>query len=257
MTLDALVLAGGIPKPDESLYPFSQGRSKALIDVAGKPMGQWVLNALGGAKNIGKVVVVGLSEKDGLRCKKPVSYIPSQGSMLENIRAGARKVAEVNPKAAYTLIVSADIPTITAEMVDWVCAQLRPGEDDVVYNVIRRDVMEKRFPNSRRTYTKLKGIEVCGGDINPASVSLILAHAGPWEKITAARKSPIKQAALVGFDTLLLLLFRAMTVDQAAERVGKNLGLRGRGVLCPYAEVGMDVDKLHHLEIVEKALAKK
>ncbi len=257
MSFDALVTAGGVPKPGESLYEFSQGRSKALIDVAGKPMVQWVLDALSGAKSIGRVVVVGLDESAGLSCKKPLSYLPNQGGMLDNIRGGARKIAELNPGAEYTLIVSSDIPTITAEMVDWACAQIKPGADDAVYNVIDREAMEARFPNSKRTFTKLKGMQVCGGDMNPASVPLILSHTGPWEKIADARKSPLKLASLVGFDTLLLFLLRMLTIDQAATRVSKNMGLRARGVMCPYPEVGMDVDKVHHLEIVRRELTAK
>lgn len=36
--MDAIVTAGGIPKPDEPLYVRTQGQSKALLDVNGKPM---------------------------------------------------------------------------------------------------------------------------------------------------------------------------------------------------------------------------
>ena len=45
--MDAIVIAGGIPQPEDPLYTYSHGDSKALIDVAGKPMVQWVLDALG------------------------------------------------------------------------------------------------------------------------------------------------------------------------------------------------------------------
>jgi hypothetical protein len=139
-------------------------------------------------------------------------------------------------------------------MVDWVSSQIRVGEDDLLYNVIERTVMEKRFPNSLRTFTKLKGMQVCGGDLTPAAMHTILSHGGPWEKLSDARKSPLKQAALVGLDTLILLLLRQITVESAAKRASKNLGLRARGVLCPYAEIGMDVDKAHHLEVVRHDL---
>ena len=254
MTFDALVTAGGIPEPGESLYEFSQGRSKALIDVAGKPMVQWVLDALSEAKSIGRVVVVGLDESVGLSCKKPLSYLPNQGGMLDNIRGGAREIARLNPNAEFVQIVSSDIPTITGEMVDWVSAQVRAGEDEALYNVIERSVMEMRFPDSRRTFSKLKDIEVCGGDMNPVSLPLIVSHTGPWEKISEARKSPLKLASLIGFDTLILFLLRAMTLKQAEARASKNLGLRARAVICPYAELGMDVDKIHHLETVRAAL---
>jgi GTP:adenosylcobinamide-phosphate guanylyltransferase len=250
LIFDAMVTAGGVPEPGDSLYEFTQGKSKALIDVAGKPMVQWVLDALSGAKSVSQVVLVGLDENSGVICKKPMAYVPNQGGMLNNIRAGANKIKEMNPKAEYTLIVSSDIPTITSEMVDWVADQVRPGEDDVVYNVIERSVMEARFPNSKRTFTKLKGMDVCGGDLTPAALNLILSDTGFWEKLAAARKNPLKQAALVGFDLLFLALIRALTLEEAARRASKNLNMRGRGVVCPYPELGMDVDKKHHLEIV-------
>ena len=57
--------------------------------------------------------------------------------------------------------------------------------------------MEKRFPDSHRTYTKLKDMEVCGGDMNVARSKMVVAEdeSGLWEKITNSRKSPLKQAA--------------------------------------------------------------
>lgn len=55
--MDAIVIAGGIPRPEDPLYAYSHGDSKALIDVAGKPMIQWVLDALGDAKKIGRAHV--------------------------------------------------------------------------------------------------------------------------------------------------------------------------------------------------------
>jgi NDP-sugar pyrophosphorylase family protein len=39
--MDAVVTAGGIPKPDELLYPYTLGKPKALLEIAGKPMVQW------------------------------------------------------------------------------------------------------------------------------------------------------------------------------------------------------------------------
>jgi hypothetical protein len=251
-----MVLAGGIPEPGESLYEFAKGGSKALIEITGKPMVQWVLDALSEAKSVGRVVVVGLDESSGLKCTKPLSYLPNQGGMLDNIRGSAREIARLNPSAEYVYIVSADIPTINNQMVDWVGAQVKPG-DEAIYNVIERSNMEKRFPNAKRTYVKLKGMEVCGGDLNIVSLPTILSHTGPWERIAAARKSPLKQAALVGYDTLILFLLRAMTLDQAVRRAAKNLKLSARAVVCPYAEIGMDVDKLHHLEIVRADMEAK
>ncbi len=46
--MDAIVIAGGVPTPVEPLYPYTQGKPKALLDLCGKPMIQWVLDALEG-----------------------------------------------------------------------------------------------------------------------------------------------------------------------------------------------------------------
>jgi hypothetical protein len=83
---------------------------------------------------------------------------------------------------------------------------------------------------------------------------VILSNTGPWEKLSAVRKKPIKQAALIGFDTLLLMVLRQLTIEDAARRASRSLGLRARAQLCPYAEIGMDVDKAHHLEVMRRFL---
>src|SRR5512147_3297104 len=113
--MDAIVTAGGIPQPQDPLYSYSHGDSKALIDVAGKPMVQWVLDALSAAKNVDNVIVVGLSPKSGITCKKPLHFLSNQGRMLSNIVAGVNKSLELNKKNEYVLIVSSDIPTVKTE----------------------------------------------------------------------------------------------------------------------------------------------
>jgi hypothetical protein len=53
---------------------------------------------------------------------------------------------------------------------------------------------------------------------------------------------------------------RQLKVESGVKRVCERLNIRGRVLFCPFAEVGMDVDKPHQLEImradlVEKAMA--
>jgi GTP:adenosylcobinamide-phosphate guanylyltransferase len=256
--MDAIVTAGGIPLPEDPLYVETRGRPKALLDMAGKPMAQWVLDALSESQLVERVVVVGLTEKSGLTCRKPLTFIPNQGKMLDNLRAGAAEVLRQNKKAGHVLIVSSDVPAITGEMIDWLIRTAMETDDDVYYNVIPREVIEARFPNARRTWTRLADMEVCGGDVNIARLSLMTRQdTDLWEKITNARKSPLRQAALIGVDTLLLLLFRKLTLAQAVEKVTKRLHIRGRAIVCPYAEIGMDVDKPVHVDILRADLKKR
>ena len=256
--MDAIVTAGGTPLPEEPLYDATRGTPKALVDVAGKPMVQWVLDALTESTSIDNVIIVGLTEKSGLRCGKKMYFVPNQGKMVENLQAGARKVMEINEKAEYAVLVASDIPAITAEMVDWEVNTALETRLDVYYNIIQREVMEKRFPGSKRTWTKLKDMQICGGDLNVARLSLLTTNeTDMWEKITASRKSPFKQAALIGFDTAFLLLTGQLTLKMAETNIMNRLHITGKAVVCPYAEVGMDVDKPHQLEIMREDLKKR
>src|SRR6516165_1819754 len=99
--MDVILTAGGIPKPDDPLYAYTQGESKAMVDVAGKPMIQWVLDALGNAKSLGNVIVTGLPAKSELTSKKPLHCISNQGKMLDNIIAGVEKSQELTPGRKY------------------------------------------------------------------------------------------------------------------------------------------------------------
>jgi hypothetical protein len=227
-----------------------------MLDIAGKPMVQWVLDALCGARTIEHVVMVGLGSESNLQCPKLAAYLPNAGSMLGNIKVGLGKILEINPDSEYLLMVSSDIPTITSEMVDWVTDTAMQTREDVYYNVIQREVMEARFPGSKRTYTHLKDMDVCGGDMNVMRTS-VSGDDELWEKIIASRKNVLKQASLIGWGTLFLLVLRQIDLQSAVKRVVKRINLTGRAIVCPYAEVGMDVDKPHQLEIVRADLAKR
>ncbi len=254
--MDAIVIAGGIPNPEDPLYDYLKGDAKALVDVAGKPMVQWVLDALGESKRVKNVILVGLSPKNPLTCKKPLHYLTNQGRMLANIVAGVKKSIELDKKSKYVMIVSSDIPALQAHMVDWLVDTAMETQDDLYYGICEKSVMEERFPGSNRTFTKLKDMEVCGADINVTHVRMATEHLDTWEDLLGARKSPLRQASKLGLGLLFSLFTRQLTFDDAVRRVSERIGIKGRAIVWPYAEACMDVDKPHQLELLRADLAK-
>ena len=252
--MDAIVTAGGIPQPGNPLYTYSNGDSKALIDIAGKPMVQWVLDALSNSKEVDNVIVIGLTQKSGLTCKKPLYYLSNQGRMLANIVAGVAKSVELNKKNEYVLLVSSDIPALKGEMVDYLVQTSMQTRDDIYYGVCPRDVMETRYPASNRTYTKLKDIQVCGADMNIIHVSMTTEHLDTWDKLIGNRKSPLASAAVIGWDTLFQLATRQITLQALAEKASARIGIKGRIIIWDKAEPCMDVDKPHQLDIMRADL---
>lgn len=255
--MNAIITAGGIPKPKDLLFPFTNGLSKSMIDVAGKPMIQWVLDALCGSDKIKNIVIIGLDENEGLKSSKPTHYIPNQGPMLSNIVAGFNKVLQMDPGAEYILIASSDIPDLKTNMVDWLIDQVELEPADIYYGIVQKQLMEKTYPDSRRTWTHLKDMEVCGADINVAHVRMATEHLDTWEKLIGQRKSPLRQAATIGFGTLFLMATRQITLTDLVKRVGRSIGINGKAIVWPWAEAGMDVDKPHQLEIIRKSLTRQ
>jgi hypothetical protein len=174
--------------------------------------------------------------------------------MLANIVAGVKKSVELNKKTEYVLIVSSDIPAIKGDMVDYLVDASTQTRDDIYYGVCPRDVMETRFPTSKRTYTKLKDMQVCGADINVIHVSMTTDHLETWEKLIGNRKSPLASAAVIGWDTLFQLFTRQITLQDLAAKASARIGINGRIIIWDKAEPCMDVDKPHQLEIMREDL---
>ena len=254
--MQALLMCGSVPDPHDPLYSETHGVPKALLDVASKPMAQWVLDALSSSAAVEGVIIIGLGPESGLKTSKPVAYLADQGGAVPNALAGVERALALQPKTTHVLLTSCDVPAVTGEMIDWRVRVGLEANADFDYLAIERSVMEKRYPGSHRTYTPLRGSQVCGGDINMAHVRL--AENAPFvARLAEARKSPLRMASLIGWNVLLLFLLRQLTIERGEELISRNLGIATRFHLCPYAELGMDIDKPHQLEILRADLAQR
>ena len=252
--MDAIILAGGIPQPEEPLYTLTQGQNKALLEIAGKPLIQWVIDAFNDAHGIETITVVGLDKNSGLQSQVPIYYTEAAGSMFDNARAGIAELREHKQESHYLLMSSSDIPTLTGEIVDWIITQTDGVTADAFYLACNRPTMDARFPNSNRSFYKLKDMEICGSDIHVFAANLADQEDTLWISLMNERKNAFKQARIIGFGTLFSLLFRTATLQSLAKAVGGRLGLKAIPVLSPYAETAMDVDKPHQYDMLKADL---
>jgi GTP:adenosylcobinamide-phosphate guanylyltransferase len=249
--MDALIVAGGKPGPEDDLYPYTQGEPKALIPMGARTMLERVIDALQSSNQVGEMVVVGIGHDHGMTFKRPIHHLPDQGSMVANAIAGMKWLVEYDPTPRPVLGVSADIPTLTGEIVDELINTCQPFQHTLYYTVVTPEVMEKRFPASNRTYVRFHNTSVAGGDMFIMHTSLLKTDPQLLEAFTNARKHAWKLARLVGFETLLKFLFRRLTlkeVEQAGERV---LNSPVKVIIFPHAEIAMDADKPNQVELLQ------
>ncbi|MFQ5578127.1 MAG: NTP transferase domain-containing protein, partial [Anaerolineae bacterium] len=151
--MQAIITAGGMFKADNPLFIETGIANKALLPIGGKPMVQWVAEALGESQHVDGLVVVGLKDGDFDSGSTPVQYLESRGNLVDNVLAGIDAAQGADPAADKAILCSSDIPLITGPIVDEFVQTCLADDAEIHYAVVEEKTMEARFPNSNRTFT--------------------------------------------------------------------------------------------------------
>lgn len=258
MLLDAIILAGGDPEKDADLLAYAGGAPcKALIKLGERTFLERIVSAMLGSTRVDRIVVVGLLAEHRPDLGSRVVFLPDAGSILTNGEAAVQYLRSTGRISERILASTSDIPLITSQVIDDLIDQCLPYDVDLCYAIVDQELMEDAFPGSGRTFIPLDGRRYAGGDINVAKPSLLDADKNRLREIVGERKTFWKQVRVIGLDTLLLFLIRRLTISRIERRVRKALRLTGKAVICKHAQVAMDVDKPHHLDVVREAWARQ
>lgn len=255
--MKAIVAAGGTVSAEDPLYSFTQGKPKALLQLGKRTMLEHVVAALHQSRLVESILVTGLQEEEatGLSLPSVLGFLPDQGGLIPNLREGILWFRERSPSEELVLICSADVPALSGEIVDAYLESCRPYDCIAYYTIVTRQTMEKRFPNSRRTFVKLKGHEIAGGDLTLVQSRIVDTDDELWNAIFDARKHAWQLARIVGPMTILKLLFRQLRLSDIEDLATRLLGAPVRVVNSPYPEVAMDVDKPEQVATLRKMLS--
>lgn len=246
MQVNAIVLAGrantGVFKGVEPV-PW-----EALIDIHGKPMIQYLLEALENTPEVGKVVVVGPTQYLGWARKAGVELVEQGSCLVENLERGLKTLNPV--KGQHILICSSDIPLVDGQILSmFIRRSLKTGAL-MCYPIVSKDLCESRYPGVKRTYVHLREGVFTGGNV-------ILIDAKVWNRLLdvvgsffAARKSPIRLARLLGLGIFLRFLFYRLSIRDIESLFFKMFGGSGAAIPFEYPEIGIDVDKVADLQLV-------
>ncbi len=247
--MDAIILAGSANTG--KLREVSGVSAEGMIEIHEKLMVQYVLEAILSSEYIDRVVLVGLPEiNEHFRDWPEVCLAPAGTTPVKSLINGLKHV----DSSRMVLVATDDIPLITTEAVNYFLRQCQGREADLFYPVISREVHEERYPGSVRTYVKLKEGTFTGGNIFLINPKKVPRCAAKVEEFVRLRKKPLELCRLVGFSFLIKFLLRSLSIKEAETRVSALLDITGYAVICPYPEVGLDVDKPGDLEMVKNYL---
>lgn len=244
--IDILILVGK-SKHDEELFKLYKKRRiplKALLPVHGKPMLEWVVDAIRSSKNIRRLFIVGM-EKEQLPYEE-VIYIPHQpeSKITDKLQAWSDWfIDNEGEQPEYVAIANGDIPTINSEAIDYFIENALKLNTDFVQSVVTKEVMEETFPESGRSFYNFNRTRICAGDLYLFRCSKFAKAKRKLQKIQEKRKNFF----LIAFFLSPLKAIKAMrgklTLKKAEKIFKRALGIRGRSLIVPFAEVAMDVDK--------------
>jgi len=241
------VLAGGIAGKEDRLG----AGTKALVPVAGRPMVAWVLQALRRSGGLRRLVLVGPEELAGVAEEEKIPLVPAGRTAVESALNGAGAL----PGAEWLLLVTADIPMLTPEAVLDFLDRCRETSADLYYPIVTRRESETAYPGVKRTYVSLKEGTFTGGNMALFRADALPKCARRGQKLVALRKSPLALGWQIGPFFILKFLLRRLSLAEAERRFSELLGVRGKAVITPYPEIGVDVDKPTDLELAWRVLS--
>ncbi len=247
---DAVVMAGG--GKQEPLTEQEGVSNKAFILLNGRPILSYILDALSNSPSIEKIAVVGPERELAELQQQGYSFVlvKETGGMLDNLGNVLKEVDQER----LCLIVTGDIPLITEEVVEGYLHKCSPYEGDFYYPILTKESCESRFPETKRTYVKLREGSFTGGNVGLLSPGWFTRNRHRLEMFIAYRKKPLKLLRIMPPSIIIKFLFKRLSVSDLEQTLSKIMALRAKAVPCDYVEIGTDVDKISDLEVVRRSL---
>jgi len=255
LNINAIVLAGR--KKDGILEKEFDVPTKALIPFNGKPMISYVIDAIKGTPNIGKIIAIGPENALSplFSSDDRIEILDDRGGILENIEAG---ITYLKPKEEdFILIITSDIPLVTSEMINYFINVSLKYDADFFYPILKKEICEEKFPNTRRTYGTVKEGTFTGGNFFLVRAYAFMEAKEFLKKAINYRKKPWKLSKLLGFKLLVRFFTKKITISEVENKAYELLGYKGKAIEMPYPEIGIDVDKESDYILVREKLKHK
>ncbi len=229
---DTVILAGGMASAD--LQALTGVKFRAEVPWGTGTMLDPVVNALAAVSPPEGPLIIGGPPREG-------RWVPGGDTLAQTLRLALEHV-----QGDRFLVSTCDLPFLTPESIAYLVEHLDPA-CDITYPMVPMELCRARFPGVPRTRLRLREGEFTGGNVfafRTESLRTALAH---FEAVYAARKSPVRLGAIVGWGTALRIVAAKLTPGLVSARrlaadVTARFGIPVQALVVPYAEIGTDVD---------------
>jgi GTP:adenosylcobinamide-phosphate guanylyltransferase len=248
--VNAVVLAGGPPDAVSALQPGAA--NKAFVRIGGVALVERVLRALRGVPRIERIVVVAppathadpaLAHADERRADGP--------RMIESLRSGLHGF----PPDDAILVVASDLPVLTHAAIDEVLDALANRDLDIAYSCLARRDHVARYAQIPHTWARLREGAFCGGGVSAIKPRSLTRLSAMLDALGAARKAPLRLAAVLGPDIVVRFALRRLSIADAERRATTLLGAPAGALRCTHPEIAINVDRPTDVALANALLA--
>ncbi|MBU3941469.1 MAG: NTP transferase domain-containing protein [Nanoarchaeota archaeon] len=244
---------------------------KAIIKIDGKPMVNYVMEALAESGYINNIYVVGeedqLNKADIPRGKEKIKFVDDQGSFVDNLIEGGNKT-----KSKKILYSTSDIPLITSKDIDNFieeCSYRRDGHFYLAYYL--KEDYEKNFSGVKSgKFYQLDDKFVKNGyifmldrdfldDINKNKAmrnTIAFLYSGRKKGLWPYLKLIHRYLSFASLSLLIKYKRRTLTIDEA-EKILSGIIKHNIVAIKSSSQVGIDVDSYEELQNIEKIIKKQ
>ena len=258
--------AGSQPSENEDPLLVKAGvTNKALIEVNGKQLIDYVLEEVDQSKYVDRIYVVGISAEDiEYHPKLPIEFIPSVGSRMDTLMNMINYLDshyEVMPE--QLLVLSADVPLIKASIIDNILENLKSEYGDkfekinYYYPIVPKDKVFEKYPEANKRYRKFTEGIFATGDFHVLSPKVLKNEktVTTVTKIMNSRKTIVR--LLFKFDLFApfkYMLGKLSIRKQVIPFLTKELDLTIELMITDFPEIVIDLDYPDDLELMSEFL---
>lgn len=262
------VVLAGSPSIRDPLMEYADVDYKAMIQIKGKTMIDYVLEAIASSGCATYILIAGLPEelvtlpKDF--AQENISFLHLEGRMVDKIHGAAKRVLEIShdkPEVFQNhkkiVMTSGDIPALTPEALRDYVQSCSPYDYSFYHSMIPREIMESHFPDSGRSYFKFRDIQLCAADLDMVDAQDLVDNYETIKKLTDDRKYFAR--TMLKFSPLLMFryIFRRVKFEEAPGIMTHFFGIKSTIVPQKNPVVGFDVDKPHQLDMMQEYFRSK
>jgi len=246
--IDAVVLAGGVERGE--ILAHTGIHHRALLMIGGRTIINRIVTALRSASEINRIVLVAPDPVQTAAADDMIDIrVSASDSFVDNIFRG---IESTHPGADQVLVLTGDLPFLTPAAIDDFVLRSVASHADVTYSIIPKESCERRFPGAHRTYAHLREDTFTGGNAVVVTRAFVHERCGLIGRLYAARKSPLRLAALLGVRFIIGLLTHRLTLPELEAKASRIVEARVAAIITMHPEIGFDVDKLEDLHLARQ-----